>query len=52
MILGGTFVPSPALSLADGTILTPPEGFEANDILSEAILRGAVKFENIRCDFP
>lgn len=52
MILGGTLVPSPALSLADGTILTPPEGFEANDILSEAILRGAVKFENIRCDFP
>ena len=52
MILGGTFVPSPALSLTDGTPLIPPEGFEVNDILSEAILRGAVKFENIRCDFP
>ena len=51
LTVGGTIVPSPALSLADGTMLTPPEGFEINDILSEAILRGAVKFENIRCDF-
>ena len=52
MTVGGTPLPSPALSLANGTILTPPEGFEANEILSEAVLRGAVKFENIRCDFP
>ena len=51
MIIGGAIVPSPALSLADGTPLTVPDGFDVNDLLSEAILRGTVKFEKIRCDF-
>jgi hypothetical protein len=52
MTVGGKPAPSPALSLVDGTPLTVPAGFPRNDVISEAILRGAVKFENIRCDFP